>query len=184
MIHQDNMTTISAVFKEVFVDTRIYKYFADQTISCIVMAIIVRLFTLLALNNISLFIGIFQESATLYTKLLPTVIAQIAVKILDAMGATQSQIEQSKELKRQNQLAEHHHKISMSKMQAICEYAKADQSMSQAAKQNIVDIATTEVWPPIDQSSIPICRDPKREQAYKQQWDATRSIVSSNYGSV
>ncbi len=170
-----------AILKEVFVEDRIFKFFANSNQSLITFcAIVIRGVALIVLNNISLFIGIFQDPITIYTKLIPTILAQLSLKAIDAMGATQSQEAQAKAAE-----------LYDAKLNAILNLIQKDKAITSEVKERIIDIASTDEWPPLKEHHKPVQRNPNREALYNAQWLMANPMPPSpqdpmihNYGSI
>ncbi len=177
-----------AILKEIFVEDRLFKFFPNSNQSLITFcAIAIRAVALIVLNNISLFIGIFQDPNTIYTKLIPTILAQLSLKAIDAMGATQSQEAQAKAAIDQAKAAELHD----AKLNAILNLIQKDKAITSEVKERIIDIASTDEWPPLKEHHKPVQRNPNREALYNAQWLMANPMPPSpqdpmihNYGSI
>jgi hypothetical protein len=171
-------TRFVAILKHIFIEDRAAKCFNDPNAwYATVSGIGVRLVTIVALNNIAAFIDIFQSGSTIYTKLLPTVFAQLSLKLIDAMGATQSQIENAQALSENAQALSENAQRQEQIIQLLTKLV-SNKSMPADAKSTLVDTIDR-----INRGEWPILKSPRKhvchpiDTNYGSMWDEARRLA-------
>ncbi len=208
------MAKCIAILRYLFVEDRIMKCFPKHKNNKFVLAlaIIMRVATIIILNNIMAFVGIFHDNETIYSKLLPTLLSQLILKVIDDMGATQSALEAKEERAEQQLLLEQSRK-DQTRQQRKLEEAKEERSFMRqlllnqqqylqdaredrrailrllhnpetnldGIKHEILNIITTDEWPPLPDDARPAPHNPATDAIYDAAWDDARW---TRYGSM